>query len=96
MACRRYPRGQILLDLTALMVVEDTMHQRLYGLHLFGIVELDARSTRVRKVLDRVPPLGHLRGINATWDTMGRLWTARLRACTCSTRVRPVGEGTAA
>ncbi len=68
--------GRSLLDLTSLMVVEDTIHQRLYGMHLFGIVELDARSTRVRKVLDRDPPLGHLRGINATWDTMGRLWTA--------------------
>ena len=31
---------------------------------------------RVRKVLKLPTSLGHLRGSNATWDTMGRLWIA--------------------
>ncbi len=68
--------GRSRLDLTGLMVVEDTVNQRLFGLHLFGIVELDARSTRARTVLTLEKPLGHFRGSNAIWDASGRLWAA--------------------
>ena len=63
-------------DLTGLTVVEDTARDRLYGLYMYGVVELDPSSTRVRTLSHLSPQLGQVRGANATVDAKGRLWIA--------------------
>ncbi len=64
------------LDLTGLTVVDDTANDRLYGLHMYGIVELDRKSTKVTTLSEVGPQLGQMRGTNATVDAKGRLWIA--------------------
>ncbi len=68
--------GRSLTDLTGLTVVEDTANHRIYGLHMFGIVELDARSRQVRTLIELGSQLGQMRGANATVDAKGRIWIA--------------------
>ncbi len=68
--------GRTLYDLTGLTVVEDTTRDRLYGLYMYGVVELDPRSTRVRTLSHLSPQLGQVRGANATVDAKGCLWIA--------------------
>ncbi len=68
--------GRNMHDLTGLTVVEDTARDRLYGLYMYGVVELDPRSTRVRTLSHLSPQLGQVRGANATVDARGRLWIA--------------------
>ncbi|MBP7513684.1 MAG: response regulator [Flavobacteriales bacterium] len=63
-------------DLTGLTVVDDTANSRLYGLYMYGIVELDRKSTKVTTLSEVGPQLGQMRGANATVDAKGRLWIA--------------------
>jgi len=66
--------GRDLLDLTGLSVVEDTVNDRLYGLYMYGIVELDAHSTKVRTLSRLGSKFGQMRGANGTVDAQGQLW----------------------
>ncbi|MBL7950793.1 MAG: response regulator [Flavobacteriales bacterium] len=66
--------GRSMTDLTGLTIVEDTIGRRIYGLHMFGIVEIDARSARVHSLIELGDQLGEMRGANAALDAKGRLW----------------------
>jgi len=68
--------GRDLLDLTGLSVVEDTINDRLYGLHMYGIVELDPRSTKVKTLSRLGSKFGQMRGANGTVDAQGQVWIA--------------------
>ena len=68
--------GRRRTDLTGLTVVDDTANNRLYGLYMYGIVELDQRSTKVTTLSEVAPQLGQMRGANATVDAKGHLWIA--------------------
>ena len=68
--------GRDMLDLTGLTVVEDTLNNRLYGLYMYGIVELDRHTTRVRTLSHVGPQLGQIRGANAAVDARGGVWIA--------------------
>lgn len=68
--------GRDLYDLTGLTVVEDTINNRLFGLYMYGVVELERGSTEVRTLSQVSPQLGQIRGANATVDEKGRLWIA--------------------
>jgi signal transduction histidine kinase/ligand-binding sensor domain-containing protein len=66
--------GRDLLDLTGMMVVEDTMRGVVYGLHKFGVVRLDPSGTAVRSIIDFTPPYGDMRSSQVSIDGKGRLW----------------------
>jgi len=66
--------GREPLDLTGLCVVEDTLNDRLYGLFMYGVVELDHRSTEVRTLSQLGPQLGQMRGSHGAVDAQGALW----------------------
>ena len=68
--------GRRMSDLTGLTVVDDTASNRLYGLYMYGIVELDRKSTKVTTLSEVGPQLGQMRGANAAVDAKGRLWIA--------------------
>ncbi len=68
--------GRDLRGLTGLTVVEDTVRHRVYGLHMFGIVELDKRSSKVRTLIELGSHLGQMRGANAALDAKGHIWIA--------------------
>jgi ligand-binding sensor domain-containing protein len=55
-------------------VVEDTVNDRLYGLYMYGIVELDAHSTKVKTLSRLGSKFGQMRGANGTVDGQGHLW----------------------
>ena len=65
------------MDLTAMVVVEDTVAGVVYGVHKLGIVTLDPASGRVTSLLDhRVPEHGDtdLRCGMPALDGQGRIW----------------------
>ena len=68
--------GRTLEALTELVTAEDTVDQRIYGLHMFGIAQLDARSQQARTLYQAGSELGQMRGTNAAVDDKGRLWIA--------------------
>ena len=68
--------GRTLTALTGLVAIDDTVHQRTYGLHLFGITQLDGHSHRAKTLLEVGAELGQMRGMNAAADHNGRLWIA--------------------
>ena len=68
-------RGRGLHDLTGLTVVEDTVRNKLYGVHKFGIVELDDASTRVQSLVEyAAPSFGDMRCMLPSVDARGRIW----------------------
>ncbi|HRH69865.1 MAG TPA: ATP-binding protein [Flavobacteriales bacterium] len=68
--------GRAPLDLTGLTVVEDTTNDRLYGLFMYGVVELDHRSTAVKTLSTLSPQFGQIRGANAAVDAQGGVWVS--------------------
>ncbi len=72
----RIRTGRAAHDVTGLTVVEDTVHNKVYGLFMYGIVELDPRSTSVKTLTQVGIQFGQMRGANATVDAKGCLWVA--------------------
>ncbi|MBK6753770.1 MAG: response regulator [Flavobacteriales bacterium] len=68
--------GRSPLALTGLTTIEDTVNRKLYGLHMFGIAQLDGHSHRATSLLEVGTELGQMRGTNAAVDPNGRLWLA--------------------
>jgi len=67
-------RGRSLLDLTGMIVVEDTIKNVVYGLHKFGIVRLDPLTGSVRSIVTYKAPYGDMRTGLASVDSRGRIW----------------------
>ncbi|MBK9416859.1 MAG: response regulator [Flavobacteriales bacterium] len=68
--------GRTRLELTGMVAAEDTVNQRTFGLHTFGIVQLDGHSERAKTLFEAGSELGQMRGTNAALDGDGRLWIA--------------------
>ena len=66
--------GRTLLALSGMTVAEDTVRQRTYGLHMFGIAELDAHAQQARTLYEAGSEVDQIRGTNAAVDQTGRLW----------------------
>jgi hypothetical protein len=77
--------GRTRLELTGMVAAEDTVNQRTFGLHTFGIVQLDGHSERAKTLFEAGSELGQMRGTNAALDgersACGSLFTL---ASTCS------------
>ncbi len=68
-------RGRGPYDLTGMTVVEDTVRHKLYGVHKFGIVQIESGSTRVKSLIAySAPSFGDMRCMLPTLDAKGRIW----------------------